>query len=101
MQSCLSEDFQSRLDQVSKARDLQVLWQDDRNTFHHYLGFLGDFLRVARGTEQGLKCIKEVDCALLRLYVELGDTENLQQLVASPNECGLDHCVPVLKRHNR
>lgn len=101
MQSCLSEDFQSQLDQVNKDRDLQVLWQDDRNTFRHYLAFLGDFLRAVRGTEQGLQCIKEVDCALLRLYVELGDTENLQQLVAFPNECELDHCVPVLEQHNR
>ncbi|XP_070777160.1 transforming growth factor-beta receptor-associated protein 1 [Enoplosus armatus] len=101
MQPCLSEDFQSQLDQVNKGRDLQVLWQEDRSTFHHYLTFLGDLLRAVRGTEQGLQCIKEVDCALLRLYVELGDTENLQQLVAFPNECMLDHCVPVLEQHNR
>ncbi|XP_029316686.1 LOW QUALITY PROTEIN: transforming growth factor-beta receptor-associated protein 1 [Cottoperca gobio] len=101
MQSCLSEDFQSQLDQVNKGRDLQVLCQEDRNTFHHYLAFLGDFLRAVKGTEQGLKCSTEVDCALLRLYVELGDTENLQQLVAFPNECRLDHCVPVLEQHNR
>ncbi|XP_073338899.1 transforming growth factor-beta receptor-associated protein 1 [Pagrus major] len=99
---CLSEDFQSRLlDQVDKGRDLQVLWQEDRNTFHHYLAFLGEFLRAVRETEQGLDCIKEVDCALLRLYVELGDTESLQQLVAFPNECRLDYCVPVLEQHNR
>lgn len=101
MQPYLSEDFQSQLDQVNKGRDLQVRWQEDRNTFHHYLGFLRDFLRAVRGMEQGLKCIKEVDCALLRLYVELGDTENLQQLVSFPNECRLDHCVPVLEQHNR
>ncbi|XP_031166128.1 transforming growth factor-beta receptor-associated protein 1 isoform X2 [Sander lucioperca] len=101
MQSCLSEDFKSQLDQVNKGRDLQVLCQKYRNTFHHYLAFLGDFLRAVRGTEQGLKCTQEVDCALLRLYLELGDTENLQQLVASPNECRLDHCVPVLEQHNR
>ncbi|XP_032365134.1 transforming growth factor-beta receptor-associated protein 1 isoform X1 [Etheostoma spectabile] len=101
MQSCLSEDFKSQLDQVNKGRDLQVLCQENRNTFHQYLAFLGDFLRAVRGTEQGLKCTQEVDCALLRLYLELGDTENLQQLVASPNECRLDHCVPVLEQHNR
>uniref|UniRef100_A0A3Q1EGY0 Si:ch211-266g18.9 n=1 Tax=Acanthochromis polyacanthus TaxID=80966 RepID=A0A3Q1EGY0_9TELE len=101
MQLCLGEDFQSHLDQVNKGRDLQVLWQDDRNTFHHYLAFLGDFLRAVRSTEQGLKCSKEVDGALLRLYVELGDTENLLQLVDSPNECSLDQCVPVLEQHNR
>lgn len=101
IQSCLSEDFQSQLDQVNKGRDLQVLWQEDRITFHHYLGFLGDFLRAVREMEQSLECIKEVDCALLRLYVELEDTENLQQLVDLPNECWLDYCVPVLEQHNR
>ncbi|KAL7380118.1 hypothetical protein ABVT39_012067 [Epinephelus coioides] len=101
MQWCLSEDFQSQLDQVNKGRDLRVLRHEDRNTFHHYLVFLGDFLRAVRGTEQGLKCVQEVDCALLRLYVELGDAENLQQLVAFPNECRLKHCVPVLEQHNR
>uniref|UniRef100_A0A3Q3H2I4 Si:ch211-266g18.9 n=1 Tax=Labrus bergylta TaxID=56723 RepID=A0A3Q3H2I4_9LABR len=95
------EDFQSRLDQENKARDLQALWQEDRNALHHYLVFLGDFLRAVRGTERGLECSREVDCALLRLYAELGEDENLQQLVAFPNECRLDHCVPVLERHNR
>ncbi|KAK5886518.1 hypothetical protein CesoFtcFv8_017546 [Champsocephalus esox] len=101
MQSCLREDFQSQLDQPNKGRDLQVLWQGDRSTFHHYLAFLGDFLRAVKGTELGLRCSKEVDCALLRLYVELGDSENLQQLVALANECRLDQCVPVLEQHNR
>ncbi|XP_035529185.1 transforming growth factor-beta receptor-associated protein 1 [Morone saxatilis] len=101
MQFSLIEDFQSQLDQVNKGRDLQVLWQKDRNSFHHYLGFLGDFLIAVREMEQGLKCIKEVDCALLRLYVELGDTENLQQLVTFPNECRLQHCASVLEQHNR
>uniref|UniRef100_A0A8P4K207 Si:ch211-266g18.9 n=1 Tax=Dicentrarchus labrax TaxID=13489 RepID=A0A8P4K207_DICLA len=101
MQFSLIEDFQSQLDQVNKGRDLQVLCQEDRNSFHHYLGFLGDFLIAVREMEQGLKCIKEVDCALLRLYVELGDTENLQQLVTLPNECRLEHCASVLEQHNR
>ncbi|XP_035466840.1 transforming growth factor-beta receptor-associated protein 1 isoform X1 [Scophthalmus maximus] len=98
---CLSEDFQSQLDQVNKGRDLQVLWQEDRDTFHHYLAFLGDFLTAIRGTEQECKCSAEVDCALLWLHAELGDTENLQQLVTFPNGCRLDHCVPVLEQHNR
>ncbi|XP_074548267.1 transforming growth factor-beta receptor-associated protein 1 [Halichoeres trimaculatus] len=101
IQSGLCEDFKSQLDQANKARDLQVLWQEDRNTFHHYLLFLGDFLRAVRGTVQGLRHSKEVDCALLRLYAELGDTENLQQLVASPSECRLDLCVPFLETHSR
>lgn len=101
MQLCLGEDFQSRPHQVNRARDLRVLWQEDRNTFLHYLAFLGDFLRAVRGTEQGLKSGEEVDSALLRLYVELEDAENLQQLVDFPNECSLDYCVPVLEQHNR
>ncbi|XP_054470053.1 transforming growth factor-beta receptor-associated protein 1 [Anoplopoma fimbria] len=101
IQSCLSEEFQSQLDQVNKGRDLQLLCRENRSTFHHYLAFLGDFLRAVRGTEQGLECSKEVDCALLGLYTELGDTENLQQLLAFPNECRLDHCAPVLEQHSR
>ncbi|KAM7376048.1 hypothetical protein PAMP_005797 [Pampus punctatissimus] len=59
MESCVSEDFQSQLNQMNKSRDLQVLWQEDRNTFHHYLAFLGDFLRAVRVMEQGMKCSKE------------------------------------------
>ncbi|XP_053191881.1 transforming growth factor-beta receptor-associated protein 1 [Scomber japonicus] len=101
MQSCVSGDFQSQLDQMNKSRDLQVLWQEDRSTFYHYLAFLGDFLRAVRDMEQGLKCSEEVDCALLRLYTEQTDSENLQQLVAFPNACSLDYCVPVLEQHNR
>ncbi|XP_071758329.2 transforming growth factor-beta receptor-associated protein 1 [Centroberyx gerrardi] len=101
MEPCVGEAFQSQLDQVSKGRDLQVLRQEDRTTFHHYLDFLGDFLREVRGMEQGLRCSEEVDCALLRLYAEQGDTDNLQQLVASPNACRLDYCVSVLEQHNR
>ncbi|KAM3595097.1 uncharacterized protein V6R79_018064 [Siganus canaliculatus] len=101
MASCLSKDFQSQLDQVNKGRDLHVLWQEDRKTFHHYLSFLGDFLREVRAKEQSLECLKEVDCALLRLYTELEDSENLHQIVAFPNECELDYCVPVLEQHNR
>nr|XP_004540918.2 transforming growth factor-beta receptor-associated protein 1 [Maylandia zebra] len=98
---CLSEDFQSHLDQINKGRDLQVLKKEDRNKFHHYLAFLGDFLRAVRGTERGLKCSKEVDSTLLRLYVEMNDDEKLQQLVAFPSKCSLDLCVPVLEQHHR
>lgn len=101
MQSLLREDFHPQFDQVNKRGGLQVLWQEDGDTFHGYLHFLRDFLRAVKGTQQGLGCIKEVDCALLRLYVELGDTEKLHRLVASPNECELRHCVPVLERHSR
>ncbi|KAK2826415.1 hypothetical protein Q5P01_020629 [Channa striata] len=101
MQSCLCEDFESQFDEVNRSRDLRLLWHEDRNTFHHYLDFLGDFLRAVRETEEGLKCGTMVDCSLLRLYTELGDEENLQRLVGFPNECMLDHCVPVLEKHNR
>ncbi|XP_068195723.1 transforming growth factor-beta receptor-associated protein 1 [Antennarius striatus] len=101
IRSCLSEDFQSQQDQMNKTRALQEHWEEDRNTFHHYLGFLGDFLTEVRGTQPGLKCIKEVDCALVRLYVELEDTKNLQQLLAIPNMCDLDHCAPFLEENKR
>ncbi|XP_069392114.1 transforming growth factor-beta receptor-associated protein 1 isoform X2 [Paralichthys olivaceus] len=102
MRSCLGNDFESQFDQgKKKGRALQVLWCEDTNIFHHYLSFLGDFLRAVRGTEQDSACSAEVDCALLRLYVGLGDTEKLQQLVISPNECRLDHCVPALEQNNR
>lgn len=97
----LREEFQSQLHQVNKSRDLQELRQEDRNMFHHYLGFLGDFLKAIRGTEQAMKCSKEVDSALLRLYVDLSDSENLQLLVGFPNKCSLDHCIPILVQHNR
>lgn len=98
---CLSADFQSHLDQINKGRDLQVLEKEDRNKFDRYLAFLGDFLRAVKGTEQGLKCSKEVDSTLLRLYIEMEDGEKLQQLVAFPNNCNLDLCVPLLEQHQR
>uniref|UniRef100_A0A3Q0SAW6 Si:ch211-266g18.9 n=1 Tax=Amphilophus citrinellus TaxID=61819 RepID=A0A3Q0SAW6_AMPCI len=98
---CLSVDFQSHLDQINKGRDLQVLEKEDRNKFHRYLAFLGDFLRAVKGTEQGLKCSKEVDSTLLRLYIEMEDGEKLQQLVAFPNNCSLDLCVPLLEQSQR
>ncbi|XP_068608221.1 transforming growth factor-beta receptor-associated protein 1 [Brachionichthys hirsutus] len=97
---CLREDLQSQHDQV-KAGILQAHWQEDRDTFHRYLGFLGDFLTVVRETPQALKCIMEVDCALLRLYVELEDTGKLQQLLAIPNECDLDRCASFLEENKR
>lgn len=101
MKACLGEDFQSQLDQVGKGRDLRALRQEDRNTFHRYLDFLGDFLRAVRGKEQSMERREEVDCALLRLCAELGDVDQMQQLVAFPNACRLDDCVPVLEQHNR
>lgn len=101
MEPCLCEAFHSTPLQVSRARDLRLLRQEDSTTFHHYLCFLGDFLRVVRGMEQGLTCSTEVDCALLRIYTEQGDTEHLRQLVESPNACRLDYCVPFLEQHKR
>ncbi|XP_062252481.1 transforming growth factor-beta receptor-associated protein 1 [Platichthys flesus] len=102
MRLCLGSNFQSQFDQgTQKGRALQVLWREDTNMFHHYLHFLADFLRAVRGTGRDSACSAEVDCALLRLYVVLGDTGNLQQLITSPNECRLDHCVPALEKNNR
>lgn len=101
MQFGLSEDFRSLHDQTNKSPDLQVLWQQDRNTFHHYLAFLGEYLRAVRELGQVLGRSTEVDCALLRRYAEQGARETLQQLVAFPNACSLSVCVPVLQHHNR
>ncbi|KAM4625849.1 transforming growth factor-beta receptor-associated protein 1 [Polymixia lowei] len=101
MEPCLDKAFHTQLVQVSQVRDLRVLKQEDSAAFSCYLGFLGDFLNAVRGKEPGLKRVKEVDCALLRVYTEQGDTECLGQLLASPNACRLDYCVPVLEHHNR
>ena len=101
MESSLCEAFQSQLVQWSKARDLCMLQQEDSTTFHHYLGFLGDFLKAVRGTEQGLQCSEEVDSALLWLYTHQGDNENLGQFAALPNACRLHYCIPVLEQHKR
>ncbi|KAM3870976.1 transforming growth factor-beta receptor-associated protein 1 [Diretmus argenteus] len=100
MESCLSEAFQSQIVQAGKGGDLRVL-REDGATYQRYLDFLGDFLREIREMEQGLRCSKEVDSALLRLYAVQGDAEALGQLVTYPNACRLDYCVPVLEQHNR
>lgn len=101
MQSVLGIYVPSQLLQKNKNNDLQARWEEDRNVFLGYLYFLEEFLRTIRDAQQGLMCIKEVDSALLRLYVELRDAENLHQFVASPNKCDLDICVPVLEQHKR
>lgn len=102
IRACLGAHFRSRLDQESKAaEELWALWREDAGTRRSYLRFLGDFLGSVRETPQALGCSEEVDCALLRLHAELGDAESLRQLVASPNACALQHCVPVLEQHSR
>ncbi|XP_054653230.1 transforming growth factor-beta receptor-associated protein 1 [Dunckerocampus dactyliophorus] len=101
MESCLGEDFECVHGHQDKARCLHALWCGDTNMFHRYRAFLGDFLSAVRGTEHGLLCGKEVDCALLRLYVEQEDTERLERLMASPNACSLAHCVPLLEQNSR
>lgn len=73
----------------------------NRSLFLRYIRFLEAFLRRVRDAQQCLECIKEVDSALLRLHVALGEAENLKQLVASPNKCELDLCVPVLEQHKK
>lgn len=101
MQSVLGIDFHSQLHQKNKSNNLRPRWDEDRSLFLRYFCFLEAFLRTVRDTPQGLLCVKEVDSALLRLYVELGDAATLQQLVSSPNKCALDLCVPVLAQHKR
>nr|XP_057947279.1 transforming growth factor-beta receptor-associated protein 1 isoform X2 [Doryrhamphus excisus] len=101
MESCLCDDFECTYGDQDKIRCLHALWCDDTNMFHRYQAFLGDFLSAVRETAHGLLSRKEVDCALLRLYVEQGDTDSLEQLVVSPNACSLAHCVPLLEQKSR
>ncbi|TNM95288.1 hypothetical protein fugu_016371 [Takifugu bimaculatus] len=101
MQSIIGIDFHSQLHEKNKIKDLRSRWEEDRSVFLSYLYFLEEFLLTVRDTQQVLASVKEVDSALLRLYVELGDAESLQQFVASPNKCELDLCVPVLEKHKR
>lgn len=97
MQSIIGIDFHSQLHEKNKIKDLRSRWEEDRSVFLSYLYFLEEFLLTVRDTPS----IKDVDSALLRLYVELGDAGSLQQFVASPNKCELDLCVPVLEKHKR
>ncbi|XP_041710314.1 transforming growth factor-beta receptor-associated protein 1 [Coregonus clupeaformis] len=97
----LSETFQSQLVKVNNAKELLALRQEDRTTFQQYLDFLGDFLKVVRGTEQGVGCSEDIDNAQLRIYTEQGDREDLDELVSSPNSCSIDKCVPLLELHKR
>ncbi|XP_026886661.2 transforming growth factor-beta receptor-associated protein 1 isoform X1 [Electrophorus electricus] len=94
-------DFEHQLPAVSNVRDLWQLNQEDRTTFQQYLSFLSHFLREVRGTAQGQICPREVDTALLKLYLEQGDYGNLNQLVSAPNHCVLHVCEPDLQHHKR
>lgn len=101
MQSIIGIDFHSQLHEKNKIKDLHSRWEEDRSVFLSYLYFLEEFLLTVRDTQQVLASIKDVDSAILRLYVELGDAGSLQQFVASPNKCKLDLCVPVLEKHEK
>ncbi|XP_017579553.2 transforming growth factor-beta receptor-associated protein 1 isoform X1 [Pygocentrus nattereri] len=97
----ISSDFKSQRPAVSNAKDLWRLSRDDWPTFQQYLSFLSHFLRETRGTVQSQICPQDVDTALLKLYLEQGEDENLEQLVSSPNDCVLHVCLPELERHKR
>ncbi|XP_067099420.1 transforming growth factor-beta receptor-associated protein 1 [Osmerus mordax] len=93
--------FRSHLTPPSHARDLKALRQEDRATFQLYQCFLAEFLSAVRGTEQGRRSGAEVDWALLRLYAEQGDAEQLHLLVSSSEAWDLDASVAVLQHHQR
>ncbi|XP_035609634.1 transforming growth factor-beta receptor-associated protein 1 [Oncorhynchus keta] len=97
----LCETFHSQLVKVNNAKELLALRQEDRTTFQQYLDFLDDFLRVVRGTKQGVECSEDIDTAQLRMYTEQGDRVDLDALVSSPNSCSIDKCVPLLELHKR
>ncbi|XP_062378941.1 transforming growth factor-beta receptor-associated protein 1 [Sardina pilchardus] len=94
-------DFDSQLPSVSTSRDLRVMSGEDRASFQRFLHFLADFLRAVRGTAQGLPCRSDVDSALLKVYLQSGDSERLGQLVTSPNDCHLDLSASDLRQHKR
>ncbi|KAM6972896.1 transforming growth factor-beta receptor-associated protein 1 [Aplochiton taeniatus] len=101
MKPQLCDSFTSQLVAVTNCRSLLLLQQEERAAFTRYQSFLGDYLRVVRGSEQGLRYSQDVDCALLTLYAEQGDTGGLTQLLSTPTSCRLNTCVPVLEQHNR
>ncbi|XP_041912766.1 transforming growth factor-beta receptor-associated protein 1 isoform X1 [Alosa sapidissima] len=94
-------DFDSQLPSVSTSRDLRLMSTEDQASLHRFLHFLGDFLQAVRGTTQGLSCRSDVDSALLKVYLQLGESERLGQMVTSPNDCHLDLSASDLRQHKR
>ena len=97
----ISSDFKAQRPPVSNAKDLWRLSRDDRPMFQQYLSFLSHFLRETRMTDQGQMCPQDIDTALLKLYLEQGDQDHLEQLVSSPNDCALHVCLPEMEHHKR
>ncbi|KAJ8341939.1 hypothetical protein SKAU_G00342300 [Synaphobranchus kaupii] len=94
------EDFISQHAAVFNAKDLGAL-KEDCATFERYRSFLFNFLREVRWTDQSRGCREDVDGALLKLYVEAGNAEDVVELLSSPNDCILSTCVPYLERYKR
>ncbi|KAI4882914.1 hypothetical protein NFI96_021489 [Prochilodus magdalenae] len=97
----ITSDFKAQHPPVNNAKDLWRLSRDDWPTFQQYLSFLSHFLRETRTTDQGQMCPQDIDTALLKLYLEQGDADNLEQLVSSPNDCALHVCLPEMEHHKR
>lgn len=97
----ISEDFKSQPPTVSSAKDLRKLNNEAQPEFHKYLSFLCLYLREIRNTDLGQLFPQDVDSTLLKVYLELGYYDTLDQFVSSRNDCVLDVCVPDLEHHKR
>ncbi|XP_028839131.1 transforming growth factor-beta receptor-associated protein 1 [Denticeps clupeoides] len=97
--SIISGHFTSELPAVSTCRDFQKLREEDDAAYRRYLSFLGDFLWTVRGTDQTSGLERDVDSALLRIYLQLEESDQLIRFVSSPNHCRLEQCAEHLKQH--
>ncbi|KAF4083665.1 hypothetical protein AMELA_G00119340 [Ameiurus melas] len=97
----ISEDFQSQLPSVSNAKDLRKLNNEAQAEFQKYLSFLCLYLSELRRTVRGQIFLQDIDTTLLKVYLRLGDDENLNQLVSSRNDCAMDVCMADLEHEKR
>lgn len=97
----ISEDFKSQLPSVSNAKDLRKLNNEAQAEYQKYLSFLCLYLSELRRTVRGQIFLQDIDTNLLKVYLRLGDDENLNRLVSRRNDCVLDVCMRDLERHKR
>lgn len=97
----ISEDFKSQLPSVSNAKDLRKLNNEAQAEYQKYLSFLCLYLSELRRTVRGQIFLQDIDTNLLKVYLRLGDDENLTRLVSHRNDCVLDVCMRDLERHKR
>ncbi|XP_069052414.1 transforming growth factor-beta receptor-associated protein 1 isoform X2 [Lepisosteus oculatus] len=99
--SSLIADSKHWPNSARSTRDLRLLKERDSETFEKYTEFLCSFLRDCRLTEQSADCREEVDRALVKLYAERGDSEELIKILSSPNACKLNECATFLEKSHR